>query len=269
MSAASSRMEALREEEKERRQRTESGLLGDPRSPGGRRRGRGGPALGCPLGGPCCRARGTGRGRRRALGGARAKLGGARPEAGPGRAGRAGGGQRGGGAGAARGGVSAAAAGAATAPGSGSGGLAMWLLGPLCLLLSSAAGESEGVGRTSCGARGAGRGRGGRAAMARPPRAGAASPGGRARRAAPGAGLAGTRARGRGGVRAVLLCGRAGRLVPSAVCAGGALCAARLRGARLLPRLGVAPVCVCACASVLCVLGKGGGDGRGGERTLP
>lgn len=48
----------------------------------------------------------------------------------------------------ARGGVSAEAAGAATAPGSGSGGRAMWLLGPLCLLLSSGAGELGGVQRT-------------------------------------------------------------------------------------------------------------------------
>uniref|UniRef100_UPI004038EE7E uncharacterized protein LOC143389872 n=1 Tax=Callospermophilus lateralis TaxID=76772 RepID=UPI004038EE7E len=56
-------------------------------------------------------------------------------------AGGAGGGPAEGGAGA-RGGVSAEAAGAATAPGSGSGGHAMWLLGPLCLLLSSAA-ESQ------------------------------------------------------------------------------------------------------------------------------
>lgn len=73
----------------------------------------------------------------------------------PRRAGRAGGGTAGGGAGAARGGVSAEAVGAATAPGSGSGVRAMWLLGPLCLLLSSAAGESGGVRRTFCGVRGA------------------------------------------------------------------------------------------------------------------
>lgn len=92
---------------------------------------------------------GAGGGRQRRATGTLAKLYGAEPgRAGLGRAGRRAEGQLGGGAGAARGGVSAEAAGAATAPGSGSGGRAMWLLGPLCLLLSSAAGESGGVRRT-------------------------------------------------------------------------------------------------------------------------
>lgn len=61
----------------------------------------------------------------------------------------------------------------------------MWLLGPLCLLLSSAAGESWG--RPANLPRGSGRG--GRAPTAPPPRARAASPragvqGGRTRRRA-------------------------------------------------------------------------------------
>ncbi|KAK2100576.1 hypothetical protein P7K49_021924 [Saguinus oedipus] len=151
---------------------------------------------------------------------------------------------RGGGAGAARGGVSAEAAGAAAAPGSGSGGRAMWLLGPLCLLLSSAAGESGGGRRTSRGARGAGRGALRSVAFASPPGAGRS----------PGVGVRGGRTPAPGwpgpcrgaaagcapsycvGVRAGSCC---------AARAGGALCAARVWGARRLPRLGVARVWPC------------------------
>lgn len=84
-----------------------------------------------------------------------------------------------------------------------------------------------------------------------------------AQRADPGAGLAGTPARGRGGVRAVLLCGRARRLVLCGVCTGGALCAVRLWGARQLPRLGVAGEFVRVCVCVVCCVEE---REKGGER---
>lgn len=252
-----------RKGEKKRRLRTELGPLGDPHSQRGEEAsGRKGqplrsPAAASPNRDTGCRARAAAR-RRDAC---KTSRNGAGPRrAGPGRAGGAeGGGTAGGGAGAARGGVSAEAAGAATAPGSGSGGRAMWLLGPLCLLLSSAAGESGGVRRTSCGARSTAAG-----LQSRP------FPAPRLRlrvrvctEGGPRAGLAGTPARGRGGVRAVLLCGRARRLLLCCVCAGGALCAAGLWGARQLPRLGVARVSLCA----VCV-GERRKE-RGEERTLP
>lgn len=170
--------------------------------------------------------------------------------AGPGGRGGRGGREEGpgGGAGAARGGGSAEAAGAAAAPGSRSGGRAMWLLGPLCLLLSSAAGESEGFRRTSRGA-----GRGGRAVIAPPPRAGlrlrarVCTEGGPRRRAGldPGEGP-------RRGAR---------RPIVWACAPASAVLCVRGRSFVCSPALGspaAVPIGRSSNVSVLCVLGKGG-----------
>jgi hypothetical protein len=93
----------------------------------------------------------------------------------------------------------------------------MWLLGPLCLLLSSAAGE-WGARSEVLGARGTVAGFD-RPLPARGPRlrAWVCTEGGPRRRAGR------DPARGRGGVRAVLLCGRARRW-RCCVCARAGLC---------------------------------------------
>lgn len=128
----------------------------------------------------------------------------------------------------------------------------MWLLWPLCLLLSSTAGE-WGARDALHRARGAGTGRG-RPCSARGPRlrAWVCAEGGPGR-------LAGRDpARGRGGARAVLLCGPARRVLLSCV-RGRSFVRRPLPGARAAARIGRS-----SSAAQVCWERR-----RGKESTLP